>query len=171
MKRFLSVLCSILGNVLLCSVAVTMGFTVLLKGCHIDPMYVVSNSMTPTFSSGDIILVSTRHNAVAAGDVIAYKNTSGDMVTHRITSIDHNMVTTRGDANKSDDPMFPTSAIHGEVVGIIPHLGWVFRRVTVWSSLVVGIGLCILSNTLRPRLGRRFAKKSRNRPHHIAASE
>lgn len=116
-------------------------------------------------------MVSTRHNAVAAGDVIAYKNTSGDMVTHRITSIDHNMVTTRGDANKSDDPMFPTSAIHGEVVGIIPHLGWVFRRVTVWSSLVVGIGLCILSNTLRPRLGRRFAKKSRNRPHHIAASE
>ena len=73
MKRFLSILCSILGNVLLCSVAVTMGFTVLLKGCHIDPMYVVSNSMTPTFSSGDIILVSTRHNAVAAGDVIAYK--------------------------------------------------------------------------------------------------
>lgn len=159
MKRFFSVLCSVLGNVLFCSVAVTMGFTVLLKGCHIDPMYVVSDSMTPTFSSGDIVLVSTRSNAVAAGDVIAYKNTSGDMVTHRITSMDHNMVTTRGDANKSDDPMFPTSAIHGEVVGIIPHLGWAFRRVTVWSSLVVGIGLCILSNTLRPRLGRRFAKK------------
>lgn len=94
-------------------------------------MYVVSDSMVPMYSTGDMIVVSTKdYGALAKGDVVAYTADWLDdkIVTHRIVSIDENTLITKGDANVSVDPTGSPSSIVGEVVGVIPYVGYFINQ-------------------------------------------
>ena len=83
---------------------------------------VLSGSMEPELSAGDLLIVAERKD-YNVGDVVVYQD--GRMaVTHRIISISEDEVITRGDANNiEDDPIAPTQ-IKGEVVLAIPFLGY-----------------------------------------------
>jgi signal peptidase len=102
---------------------------------------VESNSMVPTFSQGDILIIQGTRNPqdyggmLHVGDVIVYSVEGRSVpIVHRITQINPDgSYQTQGDANTGQHPfekLIEASQIHGKVVTIIPYLGWVKIGVT-----------------------------------------
>ena len=91
---------------------------------------VVSNSMRPTFSAGDVVITEpVAVDSLQVGDVIAFNPPKGtEPEIHRVVSMDGASVT-RGDANPADDPwqLLPTSANAYRLFVVIPLLGYVIR--------------------------------------------
>lgn len=84
---------------------------------------VLSGSMEPELSVGDLLIVSERE-AYEVGDIVVFQD-GRTPVTHRIVETDEDgKFITRGDANNTNDaPIFPDQ-IKGEVVFSIPLLGY-----------------------------------------------
>ncbi len=113
------------------SVANIAGFT---------PLSVQSNSMSPTFDEGDLIIIQTCDpSTLQAGDVITFHTIIDNkyaLNTHRIDSIAESMgarsYTTKGDNNDvTDTHIISDVDIVGKYVGRIPALG---RLMTFLSS-------------------------------------
>ncbi|MEM1611113.1 MAG: signal peptidase I [Sulfolobales archaeon] len=91
------------------------------------PLVVISGSMEPTFSVGDVVLVTRSRGSleVGVGDVIAFWS-EGQVVVHRVVSIAGDGFITKGDAMASPDPFIvKRDLVIGKVVGSIPKIGWV----------------------------------------------
>lgn len=108
---------------------------------------VVSDSMEPTFSAGDLIVVqSVSPGAVTRGDVITYRKANGvGRTTHRVTAVERRdgsrYFRTKGDANENPDPE-PVSgdALIGTVWFVIPYAGYVVTA----AQRPLGIALLVL---------------------------
>lgn len=98
------------------------------------PVTVLSGSMRPTFSPGDMVIVTPEPvSAVRVGQVISYQVPTGihQVETHRIVKIlqggEHPVIQTQGDANNWPDPW--TAKLEGNTAwrmrAVIPHLGYV----------------------------------------------
>jgi signal peptidase I len=98
------------------------------------PVTVLSGSMRPTFSPGDMVIVTPEPvSAVRVGQVISYQVPVGihQVETHRVVRIlqggAHPTVQTQGDANNWPDPW--TAKLEGKTAWrmrtVIPHLGYV----------------------------------------------
>ena len=82
---------------------------------------VLSGSMEPAMSVGDLIIVS-ESAPYTEGDVVVFQ--SGNMlVVHRVTAIDGDSVTTQGDANNTADAPVPKDAVKGKVIATLPKIG------------------------------------------------
>ena len=123
--------------VLLCAVLYTAVFFVAVKiqNPNAVPMpfgfgasLVLSGSMEPEISTDDLVFVK-RADELHVGDVALY-NTGGSNVLHRITKIDGDIITTKGDANNTEDKPFSKSAVLGVYIGKIPSGGKIIRFVT-----------------------------------------
>lgn len=121
-----------LANILLaCFTAVTVllaGFIVFLTLTHTKAFSVQSGSMSPAFNKGDAVFVRPADTgSLREGDIITVKTPDGTRYfTHRITRVEpeNNAVYTKGDANKSEDPMpADMSLIAGKVWFSVPYLG------------------------------------------------
>jgi len=98
---------------------------------------VQTGSMVPTFHIGDVILMESLHgHAPRIGQIVVAPVPSGVQqelgypayVTHRVVTIKDGQLTTKGDANKADDPFsVPLSKIHTRVVTVIPGAGRFIR--------------------------------------------
>jgi signal peptidase len=97
------------------------------------PETVLSGSMKPYFSPGDMIVVTPEPSRdVRVGQVISYHIPVGDhhVQTHRIVRIlrggEHPVVRTKGDANDARDPW--TARLDGSTAWrvrlVVPKLGW-----------------------------------------------
>ncbi|MBE6642447.1 MAG: signal peptidase I [Ruminococcaceae bacterium] len=82
---------------------------------------VLSGSMEPEFSKGDLIVVK-KTSDYKANDVVVFQD-EYSLVVHRIIDINGNTVTTKGDANNSADPPIDKSDIKGRVLFCIPYVG------------------------------------------------
>lgn len=82
---------------------------------------VLSGSMEPTFSRGDLILVK-QTDSFSVGDIVVYQ-TEGILVVHRVIELDGDTIITQGDANSTSDPVFEKSAVKGTVIGWVPRVG------------------------------------------------
>jgi signal peptidase len=82
---------------------------------------VASGSMSPTISTGDLIVVR-EESTYAQGDVVTYRDSSGSLITHRIVgATDDGQFITKGDANNvADNATVAPSQIVGELVLDIP---------------------------------------------------
>jgi signal peptidase len=100
------------------------------------PVTVLSGSMRPTFSPGDMVIVVPEPvSAVRVGQVISYQVPVGirQVETHRVVRILHGgahpTVQTQGDANNWPDPW--TAKLAGKtawrMVAVVPHLGYVIN--------------------------------------------
>jgi signal peptidase I len=98
------------------------------------PVTVLSGSMRPTFSPGDMVIVTPEPvSSVRVGQVISYQVPVGirQVETHRVVRIlqggAHPTVQTQGDANNWPDPW--TAKLEGKTAwrmrAVIPHLGYV----------------------------------------------
>ena len=93
-------------------------------------LYVVrSESMKPAINMGDLIIngpVSGPINGeVEPGKVITYEY-NGELITHRVESIDEATLVTRGDAVEDPDPWpVAMSSVRGVYLFKIPYVGYV----------------------------------------------
>lgn len=105
-------------------------------GLHTDlPIVAVeSNSMVPTFSQGDILILQGK-SSYEIGDIIVFSPTvQATPVVHRIVKINlDGSYQTKGDANKGQLPFekqIQENQVHGNVILIVPYLGWI----KIWIS-------------------------------------
>jgi len=75
---------------------------------------VLTGSMQNTLYPGDNIIVK-KDNNYKVGDIVTYQ-LDGVYITHRIVKIEGNEVTTKGDANTTEDPAFDKKNIVGKYV-------------------------------------------------------
>ncbi|PWD50941.1 signal peptidase I [Serinibacter arcticus] len=110
---------------------------------------VLSGSMEPTYSPGDIV-VSVPQDRYTVGDVVTFQPVSNDptLITHRVVSVLSSAqgptYVTRGDANGVDDAPLEPEQIMGEVIYSVPYLGHVTHAAGNRTTVVVatvGLGL------------------------------
>src|SRR5881392_380829 len=98
------------------------------------PVTVLSGSMKPSFSPGDMVVVTPEPlGDVRVGQIISYRIPVGDhhVQSHRVVKVVRGgarpLVRTKGDANAAADPW--TAELHGttawRVRAVLPKLGWV----------------------------------------------
>lgn len=144
------------------------------------PVTVYSNSMEPSFSAGDMILVTPKRTSdVRKGDVITYAIPIGDRHTesHRIVKVlkhgAHPIVVTKGDANHEADPW--NAKLTGSSVwhyrARIPYLGYAvialrmpFVRVLCLVMLPLLLGALLLARIWGYRLVRIEARNHATAP-------
>jgi signal peptidase I len=87
-------------------------------------MTVVSSSMWPKLSRGDIVIVKkTTSDEIKVGTVIVFRHEKG-LAVHRVISADGWTITTKGDAN----PVADSPITYSVVVGRVPAIGtWLVK--------------------------------------------
>jgi signal peptidase len=120
--------------VFLLALAALVGLGLLPRTGWYRPVTVLSGSMQPAFSPGDMVVVTPEPvGAVRVGQVISYWIPVGDhhVQSHRVIAVTRRggkvSVRTKGDANAAPDPW--TATLHGETVWhvrtVLPKLGWI----------------------------------------------
>ena len=100
---------------------------------------VLSGSMEPTYSAGDLLIVK-KADHYQTGDIVVYQS-GQNLVVHRITDMNGETVTTQGDANNAPDEPFAVTQIKGISVGSIPFVGTWFRILKTPAGLMAAF-LC-----------------------------
>lgn len=122
--------------------------TIRVEDLHLQT--VVSGSMRPTISPGDVAVTrGVPVDSLQVGDVIAfYPPGQATPVLHRIRSLDVAPtgleITTRGDANNTDDPWLATiqGATAYRLIAVVPFLGWLTelqRPALLAAGLLLGL--------------------------------
>lgn len=124
-------------------------FAVFLMGSRLmglQVFHVISASMEPTYSKGDLLYVkSVDPDSVKVGDPITFVlNEDLVVATHRVVAIDreNRQFTTKGDANETED----AAPVHfNNLIGIpvfsVPWLGYVSAYIQNPPGMYVAIGL------------------------------
>jgi len=82
---------------------------------------VLSGSMEPALSVGDLIIVS-KDKPYSVQDIVVYQQ-NNTLVVHRVVSIDEETIVTQGDANNVADSAVEKSAVKGTVIAVVPMVG------------------------------------------------
>ena len=103
---------------------------------------VLSGSMEPEFSAGDLIIVREQESYTLR-DIVVFQS-GGSLVVHRIVDIADGLITTRGDANQADDAPVEASAIKGKVISIIPWMGNLARILKTPAATIILLVAAVL---------------------------
>jgi signal peptidase len=114
------------GNIYVLNASRLVGNTVPMP-FGVGAAVVLSGSMEPELSVGDLLIISERES-YEIDDVVVYQD-SGMAITHRIVFIADNEIITRGDANNTDDSPISREQIKGEVVLAIPFVGYAVNAI------------------------------------------
>lgn len=119
------------------------GVLVIPKVFGITPVVVLSGSMEPTYSVGDLLYYKKVDRELEVGDVITYRLDDA-LVTHRIVDIQGSEYITQGDANEARDlnPVLQDSIV-GIPVFSLPMIGYYIYFVNN-NLYLVGIVVVIL---------------------------
>jgi signal peptidase len=106
---------------------------------------VLSGSMEPTMSAGDVVVVNAvAPSAIERGDVITFRD-DRQRVTHRVVNVTQEdgqrQFVTKGDANEEAD-MTPVAAesVVGRVAVVLPFIG----HIVLFAQTRVGIAALVL---------------------------
>ena len=103
---------------------------------------VLSGSMEPELSKGDLIIVKET-NSFFNNQIVVFQD--GDsLVVHRIIEINDDQIITKGDANDIPDNPIDKGRIKGEVIFNISYLGSVIEFIKTPIGTIVIIALAIL---------------------------
>jgi signal peptidase I len=137
--------------------AVLISFSVLSASGFMKARIVLTGSMEPVISPGDIVLLApTPRTQPKLGDVAAYtaRRFSGESVgifTHRIIGGDPvNGWVMKGDANPSPDVQKPKAAdMNGVVFFVIPWIGKLMSPKMLMILIPVVVGIWLIIDTLK----------------------
>ncbi|QSG07999.1 signal peptidase I [Halapricum desulfuricans] len=112
---------------------------------------ILSGSMEPTTSPGDVVIVDASA-PISVGDIITFDDGNTVPTTHRVVAIEDGQYVTQGDANSNPDaqPVSPDDVL-GRVTLTIPFIGRVILWVNTpigYVSLVVGPLVLLVANEL-----------------------
>lgn len=109
--------------------ALALALAVVPRAMGGEALTVLTGSMEPTYSPGDMV-VSVPRDSYAVGDVVTFQPVSNDptLITHRIVAIqlggpEGTSYVTRGDANGANDEPIQAEQVMGEVVYHVPYVG------------------------------------------------
>ncbi|MDR1392454.1 MAG: signal peptidase I [Bifidobacteriaceae bacterium] len=154
---FISGFLSTIGTVIVVLLAaLAIALVAVPKAAHGAALTVLTGSMEPTFSPGDVVVVkgvTDPVSEVAVGDVITYLPYPDDptLITHRVvgksvSALGDVSFITQGDANNTpDDPVMPKQ-IRGSYLYAVPYIGYAtswFSGNVSWLVTAVGVGLII----------------------------
>ena len=110
---------------------------------------VLSGSMEPTFSKGALLIVKEEKKA-EPGQIVVYQS-GQELIVHRVIQTEGNLVTTKGDANDTADPVFDMDQIKGVVIGWIPALGLLvsFLKTPAGIILLLVCAVLLLEGSFR----------------------
>jgi signal peptidase len=110
---------------------------------------VLSGSMEPELSTGDLLLVVAREEYKPDEVVVFLDGRSA--VVHRIISMDGDTVVTQGDANNQADEPISTELICGKVVLAIPLLGYLVSviKTPLGTLLILALAVWLLNRSFR----------------------
>ena len=109
-----------------------------------------TGSMEPAIHVGDAVLIRPGDGLPSVGDVITFQpSESAGVVTHRVVEVEDGAVTTKGDANDTDDTwLVDESMLMGDVQTRLPFVGYVLiflRQPTgVASVATLVVAICML---------------------------
>lgn len=110
---------------------------------------VLSGSMEPTLSTGDLIIVKEAEE-YAIDDVIVYQDETG-LVVHRIIARNGETIVTQGDANNAADAPINIASVKGMMIGAIPHVGSVANMLkTPWGTVaIIALAIYTMESSFR----------------------
>jgi signal peptidase I len=131
MHKIMKILSFFFTAVAAAVVAVVVSVFALMKGGYLPQatgFVVLSGSMEPSIGTGSVVIVQKALQTFSIGEVITFKRSGGDPVTHRVTSVKtengETMYETKGDANNAPDASLVShSQVLGNVVWTLPHVG------------------------------------------------
>lgn len=133
-------------------VVIVVVFAIFLMGSRLvglQVFHVISPSMEPTYSVGDLLYVkSVDPDSVKVGDPITFVlNEDLVVATHRVVAVDNinRQFTTKGDANENEDaaPVHFNNLI-GVPVFSVPLLGYVSAYIQSPPGMYVAIALGVI---------------------------
>lgn len=139
---------NILFNIFLIVASIVILFVGVMLVTDTTGYTVVSRSMEPQFSKGDVIFTKkVSFEKLKTGDVITfYHGEGGQYTTHRIVEIDreNKKVLTKGDKNNSVDPaQVEASHIVGRFLFSIPFFGYISPSLYGMDVLAVVAGIAV----------------------------
>lgn len=117
----------------------------ILFALGIKPYITMSGSMEPEIHTGSVCFVDTKatYGEIQVGDVIAFKASTGGLVTHRVIAITNEGMETKGDSNEVTDGISTTPAnFHGKTLFSIPYVGYALKALQ--KPLYIAIGCIVL---------------------------
>ena len=103
---------------------------------------VLSGSMEPTFSKGDLIMVRETET-YQVNDIVVFQD-QNSLVVHRIIAIDGDTIITQGDANDAPDPPSTIDTLKGRVLFWIPYVGEIVNLIKTPIGTISIIAAAIL---------------------------
>ena len=161
-KTVREVLKSTMRIILLVFAALTVGLNIytvnaLRIGGNAVPMpfgvgaaVVLSGSMEPELSVGDLLIVLDS-SSYEIGDVVVYQD-GNIAVTHRIVRFSNEEeIVTQGDANNTEDDPISAEAIKGEVVAVIPFVGYIINAIKtpIVTICILALAVFLLERSFR----------------------
>ena len=116
---------------------------------------VETGSMSKALEIEDIIIIKLGNENLNKHDIITFKQ-ENNFITHRITKIDNNVITTKGDANSGEDEPITKKDVIGKVEFIIPNVRiWkaVFTDTKVIISMIITLILFVLMVSYKEKIG------------------
>jgi signal peptidase I len=106
------------------------------------PMTVLTNSMKPEISAGDMILVKeAKTEDIKKGDILTFQTAQKRVVTHRVAEATPQGFITKGDNNNVEDGERAKPAnVIGKVAFILPNAGYIAKLI----SSKLGFSLFVL---------------------------
>ena len=89
---------------------------------------VATGSMSGSIETGDIVIAKLGNQNININDIIVYKQ-DDYFITHRIIEIEQDNITTKGDANNTEDKPIRKEKIIGKVIKVI-------HNVSIWENVL-----------------------------------
>jgi signal peptidase len=133
-----------------------LGFVALVAIPRLTPydvLVVRGGSMEPEISVGSVLVIDTSARKPRAGDIVTFREPSGQVVTHRVVRTGKKGLVTRGDANAANDlGRRSESEVLGTARVWVPGLGYLVRFLQlpfVFIALLASTGGVLVIGELR----------------------
>jgi len=139
--------------------AFAAGVGFLFLSSDYEAQVVRSESMKPTLSINDVVIIGPAEGRIKPGTIISYK-VGSELVIHRVVSVQDGLIQTKGDANEDPDAEpVPISNVQGVFLCKIPYLGFLsaFVRTPLgWGVLVILPAVLLIGYFVRDMFKRSY---------------